>query len=153
MLSGIYAMFTSADKLPLWQHLAFLVLSPALGAMGGSLQARSAARAGVRLDEAVARSTRQRVGLVVNGLLIALASFVSVVFGSFGIAGYLQGQRALIVGAAVFAAIVLTGTWLLMAARRALRGGGRRHWPLHVSGLALVVVPIVVIVAVGAHAR
>jgi threonine/homoserine/homoserine lactone efflux protein len=75
-----------------------------------------------------------------------------VVFGSFGIAGYLQGQRALIVGAAVFAAIVLMGTWLLMSARSALRGR-RRHWPLHVSGLALVVVPIVLIVAISAHAR
>jgi hypothetical protein len=152
MLSGIYAMFTSADKLPLWQHVAFFVLSPALGALGGSLQARSAPRAGVRLDDAVARSARQRVGLVVNGLLIALASFVAVVFGSFGIAGYLQGQLALIVGAVVFAAVVLTGTWLLMAARSALRGG-RRHWLLHVSGLALVVVPIVVIAAASAHAR
>jgi hypothetical protein len=152
MLSGIYAMFTSADKLPVWQHLAFLVLSPALGALGGGLQARSAARAVVPVDEASAKSTPQRVGLMVNGLLIALASFVAVVFGSFGIAGYLQGQRALIVGAAVFAAIVLMGTWLLMSARSALRGR-RRHWPLHVSGLALVVVPIVLIVAISAHAR
>jgi hypothetical protein len=34
---GIYAMFASTIAIPLWQHLLFLPLSPALAAFGGYL--------------------------------------------------------------------------------------------------------------------
>lgn len=150
---GVYGLFAASDKLPLSQHLAFLVLSPALGALGGVLQARFAARRATAIEPHAPPRAPRRVGLVVNGVLLAFAILTAVIFGSFGLAGYLQDQPAMVTGAGVITAVVLAGTWLLAAARRALRGDSRRHWSLHACGIALVSIPIVLIALVSSHVR
>ncbi|WMT75993.1 hypothetical protein [Bradyrhizobium sp. Ash2021] len=38
---GVYAVVSGSSTYPLWLHLAFLPLSPALGALGGFLRSRS----------------------------------------------------------------------------------------------------------------
>jgi hypothetical protein len=51
--SGIYAMVTGAGgTIPLWQHIVFLPLSPALGALGGYIVARRHDRGEARMVEA-----------------------------------------------------------------------------------------------------
>jgi hypothetical protein len=44
--SGVYTVISLSSAGPLWLHLAFLPLSPALGALGGYLRSRQNARRG-----------------------------------------------------------------------------------------------------------
>jgi hypothetical protein len=53
--SSIYALGTGAGgTIPLWQHIAFLPLSPALGALGGYIVAKRGASHEMKPAEAMA---------------------------------------------------------------------------------------------------
>jgi hypothetical protein len=53
--SSIYALVTGrGGAIPLWQHIAFLPLSPALGALGGYIVAKRGDRADMMAAEAMA---------------------------------------------------------------------------------------------------
>ncbi len=54
--SSIYALVTGAGgTIPLWQHIAFLPLSPALGALGGYIAAKREEHGDLRVVEATAQ--------------------------------------------------------------------------------------------------
>jgi hypothetical protein len=53
--SSIYALVTGAGgTIPLWQHIAFLPLSPTLGALGGYIAAKRGDRVEIEAAEAMA---------------------------------------------------------------------------------------------------
>jgi hypothetical protein len=146
---GIYGMATRTDAVPLWQHVAFFVLSPALGAVGGSLRRRQNARA--TLDASNVATSTAGVSIDLHGLGYALYVGNRVIagigvlgflfFGLIGLYGYSQHQTPVILGSVVFGAIVLVVVALLQMGARLLRAGRRGHWAYH--GGALVIASMV----------
>jgi len=143
---GIYAWIKGSPSIGTFQHLAFLVLSPALGAIGGILQARQ-------------RERRQAAGEVVAALASRLSGWSRALYfadrtlqwtavaflGLFitvGLYGRGAGNHNIVIGAIAFAFLGALLAMLYLLAARALVAG-RRHWPIRTLALLLTLLPIV----------
>jgi hypothetical protein len=151
---GIYGMVAQPQGVPLWQHLSFLVLSPALGALGGTIRMRQRMRAPVAQEPATMLENPgrlplvglQRAVLVANRVLMAAATIGLLLFGVVGLIGYSQHQPEIVTGSVMFSVFVALGLVLFVLAARALRAGRSRHWPLHAAALVVTLLPILLIV-------
>jgi hypothetical protein len=143
---GIYAWIKGSPSIGTFQHLVFLVLSPALGAIGGMLQARQ-------------RERRQAAGEIVAGVASLLSGWSRALYfadrilqwtaGAFlglfvtvGLYGRGAGNYNIVIGAIAFAFLGALLAGLYLSAARALVAG-RRHWPIRALALLLTLLPIV----------
>ena len=143
---GIYGMTLRTDVVPLWQHIAFFVLSPSLGALGGAIRRRQNER---EIPDAVAvsvpptepvRSDLHGAGYVLyvgNRIFAVIGVLGFLLFGLVGFAGYSQHKSSLILGSAIICVFVATVVVLLQVAARLLRAGRRAHWAYHGGALAI----------------
>jgi hypothetical protein len=154
---GIYGMTTHADVAPLWQHVAFFVLSPALGAFGGAIRRRQHARVEPEVLDVAAPSVEpahtdlQGLGwalYVGNRIVAGIGVLGFLVFGLVGLAGYSEHKSSLILGSAIVCAFVAAVVVLLQVAARLLRAGRRTHWAYHGGALAVASM-IVALLALG----
>jgi hypothetical protein len=158
---GVYGMIKLPTAVPVWQHIAFFVLSPALGAFGGVVWQRR-----IRRLPADSSSTElqtpplhlrgiDRGVFVVNRIVLVVAAFVFMFFGLIGLYGYAQHQAAVVMGSAVISGVGLATSLCLLAGARLLRRGHRRHWAFHGAALLAASVPLLLIIIAGAsrHAR
>lgn len=160
---GIYGAIRHPGSAPAWQHAAFFILSPCLGALGGAIWRRRAERVevsgviAIEVDGAEARAElrrAQRVIHVVNRVLMVVAGAVLLSFGLIGLYGYSQHQVPVIIGAAFFCVLGLVAGGLLFVAGRRLRAGRTSHWVFHGGALAVASFPVVfVILALAARHR
>jgi hypothetical protein len=153
---GIYGMTTRADVVPLWQHLAFFALSPALGAFGGVIRRRQHARAereapdiaALMLEAAneglpsPAPAEEELRGLaralyVGNRIVAGIGVLGFLLFGLVGLAGYTEHKSSLMLGSAIICLFVAAVVVLLQVAARLLRTGRRAHWAYHGGALAV----------------
>jgi hypothetical protein len=154
---GIYGMATRADVTPLWQHVAFFVLSPALGALGGVICRRQHARVQLKVPDVAALSIEAanmdlpsmepaqtglrglgRILYVGNRILTGIGVLGFLIFGLVGLAGYSEHKTSLILGSAITCGLVAVVVVLLQVAARLLRAGRRTHWAYHGGALAVV---------------
>ena len=160
---GVYGMATRVDAVPLWQHLAFFVLSPSLGALGGAIRLRQNARATPE-ESSVSVSTPEGARIDLHGLnyvlyvgnrIVAGVAVLGFLFvGLIGLYGYSQHQSPVILGSVVICVVVSIVVVLLQVGARRLRAGRRAHWAYHGGALAVasMVVALLVISALsGQH--
>lgn len=158
---GSYTAIRHPESVPAWQHAAFLVLSPCLGALGGAIWQRQAARletAGLTTSDAtdIAATAElrgaPRVVYIVNRVLIVLACVTLLFFGMVGLYGYSQHQTPVIIASVIFCALGLIAGGLLLVAGRRLRAGRPSHWAFHGGAVAVASFPVlIVLLALATH--
>jgi hypothetical protein len=155
---GVYGTFAYPDAVPLWQHVLFVVLSPALGALGGSIRRRQHERAAasppiVELDVAATIVPRltgsSRAVYVANRALAAFAVLALLFFGLVGLYGYSQHDSGIILGSVIVCAFGVIVLALLRLGARRLREGRRSHWIPHGVAVLMVALPIGLMIAGG----
>ena len=143
---GIYGMTLRTDVVPLWQHVAFFVLSPSLGALGGAIRRRQHERVVPEVADVPAPSTEPVHGdlhgagyvLYVGNRIFAVIGVLGfLLFGLVGLAGYTQHKSSMILGSAIICIFVAIVVVLLQVAARLLRAGRRAHWAYHGGALAI----------------
>ena len=142
---GIYGMTLRTDVVPLWQHVAFFVLSPALGALGGAIRRRQNERAVPEVVDVPAstepvHSDLHGAGYVLyvgNRIFAVVGVLGFLLFGLAGLVGYTQHKTNLILGSAIICIFVAIVVVLLQVAARLLRAGRRAHWAYHGGALAI----------------
>jgi hypothetical protein len=151
---GVYALFRYPEAAPLWEHVVFFILAPALGALGGLIYRRRPARAVASLatppNEAPLLSVPapgvQRAVFVANRLLMALAALTFLAFVVGGAFAYTQHSTSGIIGCALFCALALATGWLLVLGSRRLRRGFTNHWLLHAAAVVMLAIPVWIVV-------
>lgn len=153
---GIYGMTTRADVTPLWQHVAFFVLSPALGAFGGAIRRRQHVRAehdapdvaALAIEAANAElpslepAEEDLRGLALalyvgNRIVAGIGVLGFLIFGLVGLAGYSAHKSSLMLGSAIICLFVAAVVVLLQVAARLLVARRRAHWAYHGGALAV----------------
>jgi len=142
---GLYGWSEASAYVGAWEHLAFFVLSPALGAFGGVLRARMgygprepSARQGLRGWSRALYVTDLAL-LTVSVLLVAL--FAMVALYSRG-----TGERQAFMGSIVLATFGALVALLYLLAGRALVAGRSRHWAFHAAAVGLTVLPVLLLI-------
>jgi hypothetical protein len=159
---GIYGMATRADTVPLWQHFTFLVLSPALGALGGAIRQRQHAGLTPGASPSIEPSSErppvelQGLGFAVyvgNRVLAGIGVLFVLFFGLIGVYGYSEHNSTVILGSVLFCVIALFVVVLLQIGARLLRAGRRAHWAYHGGALAVasMVVALFIVTTVARH--
>lgn len=155
---GLYGWVRgSAPDVSTAEHFAFLVLSPALGALGGMLRVWMVRNGFVRtpspdgLPTEPAMTGWRRALYVIDRVLQWAALFVLAVFGMMALFARGSGDRNGLIGGIVLAVIAGVLAVLYFLAARAL-AQGRRHWPLHAAAAGITLVPFALI-GIGAAAR
>jgi hypothetical protein len=136
----------SGTDVSAFEHLAFLVLSPALGAFGGILRARMVQHGLVSVPTDEMSSPPAMVGwkrvlYVVDRVLQWVALVFLALFGLTALYGRGAGDRNMLIGGVVLAIVGAILALLYFLAARALARGGR-HWPLHAAAVALTLIPV-----------
>ena len=132
------------------EHLAFLVLSPALGAFGGVLRVwairhglvSAPSPGGVPAEPVI--TGWKRVVYVIDRVLQWIALFVLAVFAMMALFARGAGDRNALLGGMMLAVIGGVLALLYFLAARAL-AQGRQHWPLHAAAVGVTLVPIALI--------
>jgi hypothetical protein len=150
---GVYGWIATHSSIPVWQHLSFILLSPALGALGGIIRVRQIERLPSG-DVADGRSDLEVAPIISNGsrwlyianraltVVFALAAFF---FGSVGVYGYNRHETTIVFGSAFICAFGIVAMTLFLIAARMMRSG-RAHLALHLSGLVIGSIPFVVMI-------
>lgn len=137
---GIAGLFGPATTVSAWEHAAYLVLTPTLGALGGAIRARQESRRPPVEpgDEPIAASPSGHPPLTgwARGLLLAnraLAALCALLFTGMGLFGLFTGNGQARLGALLIAGFAGLLIALFILAGRALLAGRRRHWLLHLG--------------------
>jgi hypothetical protein len=156
---GVYGTFAYPDALPLWQHAAFGVLSPALGALGGAIRKRQHERIAaspppsVQHEVVAAGALRlegaQRAIYLANRVLAGFAVLGLLLFGLVGLYGYSQGDSNVIMGSVFVCSSGAIMLALLRLGARRLREGRQSHWVPHAVAVLVAALPIVSMIAGG----
>lgn len=150
---GVYAMIRYPQSAPLWQHIAFLVLSPVLGAVGGVIERRQPRRpviepAADSPNEAVVPAPLrgvQRSVYVVNRLLMIVVVLLFALFVLGGLLASAQHNPKAITGSIILCVLSLIAAVLLVAGGRSVRRGHASHWMFHVGAVAALAFPVAAI--------
>lgn len=156
---GIYGLVEYPNVIPLWQHGAFFVLSPALGAFGGVIRLRqvrakpnkpslAAPDQVTPVIEPVPISGVQRLLYIANRGLIVVSLLIALFFVVVGLYGRSRGENAVVVGSIFIMAAASAAAILYQLAARDLRRGFKRHWALHAGALGLTSLPFLLAAAV-----
>jgi hypothetical protein len=151
---GVYAFFHYSEAAPLWEHVVFIILAPALGALGGLIYRRWPARAVASPATPPNEATPalmpalgvQRAVYVANRLLLAIAALTFLAFGVGGAFAYAQHSTSGIIGSALFCALALATAWLLVLGSRRLERGATNHWLLHAAAVVMLAIPVSLVV-------
>jgi putative membrane protein (TIGR04086 family) len=151
---GIYGWITITADVSPWQHAAFFVLSPVLGALGGLVRARQvvgqtmtqrAAREVGGTHPAASLHRWERVLYVADRLLMGVSAVFAILFVILGAYSRGRGDNAGVIAAialTVFGVIVMR---LYILAGRALVARRRRHWALHIGAFGLTMLPLLLL--------
>jgi hypothetical protein len=136
----------AASGVGVWEHVAYAVLSPSLGAFGGAVRRRRgyADRRDPHVSADSARvpslSRGERVLLIANRVLLALLTMVAALFIATALAH--TQDRHMVLGSLLLTTLAVAAVACYVAAGRALRAGRSTHWRLHALALALTVAPV-----------
>lgn len=149
---GVYALIRYPKAAPWWEHIAFFILAPVLGALGGFVWRRRSERARPAATPAFVPNAVTvapapiggvpRMVYVVNRLLLIVAVLTFLAFVLSGFFAYAQHSTPGIIGCAVLCAIAVTTACLLVLGARRLRQGLTDHWLLHIGAVVLLAIPV-----------
>ena len=147
---GVYGWFATSSPTPVWQHVSFLVLSPALGSLGGiirvrQLQRAQAASSASDLEHGTIVRGRLRAIYLANRVITAVLGVAVFFFASMGVYGYNRHDSAIIFGSVFICSFGVTAVFLFLLAARRLRSG-RAYLALHLSAFGIAATPFLLMI-------
>ena len=141
---GLYGWSEASAYVGALEHLAFFVLSPALGAFGGILRARM----GYGPRESSARRLRgwSRALYVTDLALLMVSVLLVALFAMVALYSRGTGERQAFMGSIVLATFGALAGLLYLLAGRALVAGRSRHWAFHAAAVGLTVLPVLLLI-------
>lgn len=150
LLLSLYSLFAAPATLPLWQHAALLLVTPALGALGGAVFQRqftvAAPVAPALTTEGSAPASRgHRALFIANRVLLGATALLAALFALAIAFAPAEDDTASIIR--VFVLLTLAAMLCYLVAGRALKSGRRSHWVWHSAAGVFTFIPAVVLAA------
>jgi hypothetical protein len=147
IIFGIYGLIAYPGALEAWEHAAFFVLTPALGAFGGLVRTRQKRNATSAASdfETLPRPTLRRWerGIyVANRILLAFWVLLFVFFVVIAAHGHGSGNTDELIGGILISILAGVTAVLFFVAGRALQASRRRHWWMHGAAVSLTLLSV-----------
>jgi hypothetical protein len=150
---GAFGWGAAGDTISRWQHVAFIVLSPALGALGGGIYASQVRRwprlatplpwiDAARSDASAPLRGGARVLYAINRTIWVLGLLLGLLFGCMLVFALVRQESTMILGAAILFGICVGSILLARAGAIHLRAASPRHWGFQIGSLVLILLPI-----------